>query len=74
MDPSTGEFHPVDYKDGQMVVKETQEPVPQHWPIFTLGETYVIEGHEFKLRKVSNGKDLMFRPVVGKPDKYFNRT
>ena len=75
MNPDTGELHEVLKNEaGELARKDTGEKVPQHWPIFTLGEVYTIEGHEFRLRKVDNGKDLVFRPVKGRPHNYMETT
>lgn len=59
MNPETGEFHEVIAEEGSRpVIKETMKPVPQHWPIFKIGEEYEFKSTSLILEKIE-GKDLL---------------
>lgn len=47
-------------------------PVPKHWSIFVVGETYVINGYTFRCAYIGE-TNILFEPVgpvvvEGKPD------
>lgn len=65
MDPKTGKFHEVT-EGGKLA--ETDEPVPDDWPVFTEGEMFTLKGHQFVLARI-NVSSLVLRPVtkLGKP-------
>ena len=62
MNTDTGTFHEIDENDN---IKGTLKRVPTEWLRFTVGQLVDIDGHKFKIRKIT-GKDLVLRPVVVK--------
>ena len=71
MDDS-GHFHELDPlvleikadEKGQPIfprlLKRTGEPMPEHWPVFTLGETVTLKERLFVVRKIGD-KDITLR-------------
>jgi len=60
MDPDSGKFVPLEEDDeGTIVKKETGEPVPSDWPVFTIGEEITLRGHVFRVDTIGNDKLLL---------------
>lgn len=63
---------PLHPKSADLYAKAMKQKVPEHWPIFSLGEKIEIDGTEFLVKEIHR-KDIILKAItdVNLPDSFF---